>query len=138
LAAVIRYTVDRNLGIWAGRPPEYLCIGGGVGSSDALKPLLEDLQRYIVPASECRFHTSAEPPLAPLVRHLPTLRPAVILRVEALFAPSPQEREIRIEWEAGYDYDGVLLCSAVHMDGAWRAHGCEAIERQHAAARPGH
>lgn len=122
-AAVVRYAMDHGLGRWEGRDPEVLCVTTPVDGLEDLRALVGHRGQAIVPVEECELHSSSDPPLAPRVRHLPTLRSALILRlgsIEPVIQPGISAHlQIPVAWEAGHHYGGTLQCELERRDGQW-------------------
>jgi hypothetical protein len=96
-------------------------------SFDAIRASLDSVPRDIVPATECALHSSADPPLAPLVRHLPTLRRAIILRLASLEQVSDSELHVLVRWDAGYHYGGDSRCELTRQHEVWTVDACRSV-----------
>jgi hypothetical protein len=125
-AAVVAYAVDVRLGRWADRAPEVVCVATAFGSLPAIRTVLDTASPSVVAADECALHSSADPPLAPLVRHLPSLRHALILQLSSLEQIAAAEYSIRVRWDAGYDYGGDSRCHLTRVQTRWVVHACGA------------
>jgi hypothetical protein len=127
-AAVVRYAMDHDLGRWDGQNPEVLCVTVHADRLDDLRALVESRGQAIVPAEECGLHSGSDPPLAPRVRHLATLRSALILRLGSV-GPVVQpgvsaHLQIPVTWEAGHHYGGTLHCEVERRDGRLEVSAC--------------
>jgi hypothetical protein len=127
-AAVVRYAAQQRVGAWAGRAPEVLCVEMEETQLSSLSASLSDLDRSVVPAESCRLHSSSEPPLAPLVRELSTLRNAVILKLSPPRVEGDSV-EIDVAWDAGYHYGGIVRCTLQRSVAIWVVESCPSLER---------
>jgi hypothetical protein len=125
-AAVVAYAVEVRLGRWADRAPEVVCVATAFGSLPAILTVLDAVPRPVVAADECALHSSADPPLAPLVRHIPSLRHALILQISSLERSAAAEYSIKVRWDAGYHYGGDSRCHLARVETGWVVRTCRA------------
>jgi hypothetical protein len=122
--AIVSYAVQVRLGRWAEQVPEVVCVETVFSTVAAIRAALDTVPRDIVPATECALHSSADPPLAPLVRHLSTLRRAIILRLTSMEQASDDRLHVLVRWDAGYHHGGDSRCELTRQRDVWTVVAC--------------